>query len=149
MPNGPMGDNEATITVPDGFVLHDRRSPVTAPWEPIYARHEADQVRLGLVIRTPHTNSRGLLHGGVIAAITDNAMGLSVATVLRAARGETGTSPITASLSIDYLGRAALGQWLEIDTQFVHLGKQQAVAQALVTADGQIIARANATFRVG
>ena len=144
-----MGDKTTTMAAPDSFVLHDRTSPVTSPWEPIYARHESDRVLLGFEIRAAHTNSRGLLHGGVIAAMTDNAMGLSVATVARAARGETATSPITTSLSIDYLGRAALGQWLEIDTQFVHLGKQQAVAQALVTADGQIVARANATFRVG
>ncbi len=122
------------MAVPEGFVRHDRTSPLTAPWEPIYARRESDRLRLGLEVRAEHTNSRGLLHGGLIAALADNAMGLSAGVVLEAAGRRPERGLVTASLGIDFLGRAELGQWLEIDTAFV-------------TADGRVIARANATFR--
>jgi hypothetical protein len=49
----------------------------------------------------PHTNSRGLVHGGLIAALADNAMGLSCG------QGRQGVSQglITVNLSVDYLGR--------------------------------------------
>ena len=135
------------MSVPEGFAPHERASPLTAPWEPIYARREADRLRLGLHVRAPHTNSRGLLHGGLIAALADNAMGLSVAVVLEGEGRRPAKGLVTSSLSVDFLGRAELGQWLEVDTGFVHAGGSQAVAQAFVTADGAVIARADATFR--
>lgn len=135
--------------VPDGFDKHDRSSPATAHWEPIYSRAEPDRVRIGIEVRPEHTNSRGLLHGGLIAALADNAMGLSVGTVLTTQGRAPEQGLITASLAIDFLGKAELGQWLEIDTSFVHAGGRQGVAQAFVLADGAIIARANGTFRFG
>ena len=135
-------------TVPDGFAQNSRSSPLTAPWEPIFVLPRHDRVLLGLHVRKEHTNSRGLLHGGVIAALADNAMGLSVARLLDG-RGELPAGGlVTASLSVDYLGRAEIGQWLEFDTGFVHLSGSQAVAQALVSAEGAVVARANALFRM-
>lgn len=134
------------MAVPDGFEPHDRTSPLTAPWEPIYARREADRLRLGLEVRVPHTNSRGLLHGGLIAALADNAMGLSLGVRLEAEGRRPERGLVTTRLSVDYLGRAELGQWLEVDTSFIHLGGRQGHAQAFITADGTIIARADAAF---
>ena len=65
--------------VPEGFASHDRKSPVTDPWEPLFARQRDGVVELGLVLRPAHCNSRGFVHGGVIAALADNATGLSAA----------------------------------------------------------------------
>ena len=66
------------------------------------------------------------------------------------APGGGGTPPrtglVTTSLAVDFLGRAELGQWLEVDTPFTQAGRRQGVAQAFVAADGVIIARANASF---
>ena len=136
------------MSVPEGFVRHDRTSPLTAPWEPIFSKRESDRVRLGLEIRKEHTNSRGLLHGGLIAALADNAMGMSLGVWL----ADQGRTPerglVTTSLSVDFLRRAELGQWLEVDTTFAHAGKRQGVAQAFVTANGAVIARANAAFSI-
>ncbi|AXJ96462.1 MULTISPECIES: PaaI family thioesterase [unclassified Sphingomonas] len=132
--------------VPDGFELHTRTSPLTAPWEPIYARRHAERYLLALEIRTAHTNSRGLLHGGLIAALADNAMGLSLGEML-AAEGRPATrGAITTSLSIDYLDRADIGEWLVFTTGFIHAGKRTAVTEAIVTAGDRVIVRANAAF---
>jgi acyl-coenzyme A thioesterase PaaI-like protein len=130
-------------TPPVGFARHRRTSPLTAPWEPIFAREADGAVVLGLHIREAHTNSRGFAHGGLIGALADNAMGLSSS---RRLGGETRL--VTVSLSVDFLGRAQLGQWLEFDTVFVKPGSTLCFAQAFVSADGQPCARANAVFRV-
>ena len=53
---------------------HFRRSPLTEPWEPLFSRKEARKVVMGLHVREAHCNSRGLLHGGLIAALADNAI---------------------------------------------------------------------------
>jgi acyl-coenzyme A thioesterase PaaI-like protein len=134
---------EAVLDVPAGFVLHDRSAPATRPWEPIWRRHSGDTVVLGLRIRDDHCNSRGFVHGGLISAIADAAMGLSCARKL----GEV-SSLVTVSLSVDFLASALIGQWLEFDTVFVKPGGTLCFTQAFVTADGQPCARANAVFRV-
>lgn len=130
-------------TPPSGFAPHSRHSPLTTPWEPIYARETEGALVLGLYLREAHANSRGFAHGGLIGALADNAMGLSCG------RRLGGTARlVTVSLSIDFLGRAELGQWLEFDTVFVKPGSTLCFAQAFVTADGQLCARADAVFRV-
>lgn len=138
-PPGPAGDGGAAV--PPGFQPHARRSPLTDPWEPLYARVTGEAVVLGLHVRPAHTNARGLVHGGLIAALADNAMGLSCA-----ARLGDGRRPLTAALSVDYLGTARPGQWLTFETGFVKTGRTLCVASALVLADGVPCARANATF---
>ncbi|THD77717.1 MAG: PaaI family thioesterase [Phenylobacterium sp.] len=127
-----------------GFAPHDRKSPLTEPWEPLYSRLAGDRVILGLRAADPHTNSRGFVHGGLISALADNAMGLSCARTLGSAGGL-----MTVSLAVDFLGSAYKGQWLEFDTMFVKPGATLCFTQAFVTADGKPCARANAIFRVG
>ncbi|MBI1196608.1 MAG: thioesterase [Phenylobacterium sp.] len=134
---------DARVIVPDGFVRHDRRSAVTDPWEPLYRRLSGDMVVLGLRAGPAHCNGRGFVHGGLISALADNAMGLSC---VRRMGGLS--SLVTVNLSVDFLASALTGQWLEFDTMFVKPGGTLAFAQAFVTADGQACARANAVFRV-
>ena len=68
--------------VPAGFEPHVRKSPFTDPWEPLYARTTDRAVIIGLRLALPHCNSRGLIHGGLIAALADNAMGYTCAQAL-------------------------------------------------------------------
>jgi uncharacterized protein (TIGR00369 family) len=130
-------------TVPADFVLHTRSSAVTKPWEPIYANAREGSFRLGLMIADAHCNSRHMLHGGVIAALADNAMGLTLAHV----SGRVG-SVVTTALSVDYFGSGKIGQWLEIAPRLVSAGKSSGIVDAIVMADGVAIGRANASFRI-
>jgi uncharacterized protein (TIGR00369 family) len=120
-----------------------RTSPVTAAWEPLFSRRVDTAVQLGTWVRQAHCNRRGLLHGGVIAALADNALGLSCV----ASRQATGGA-LTVSLTIDYLASAQVGQWLLIEPRVLKVGSTLAFADALVTADGAIVARASGTFRM-
>ena len=133
---------------PQGFEPHFRRSPLTEPWEPIYSQRTNDRVIIGLYARDMHTNSRGMVHGGLIAALADNAMGLSCVQVLTAAGRKPEGGLVTVSLATDFIGAAKLGQWVAFDTQYVKTGRTLCFAQAFVTADGEVIARADARFRV-
>jgi uncharacterized protein (TIGR00369 family) len=132
-----------TASPPEGFAPHFRKSPVTEPWEPLFSRKLDGAVQIGLHLRAAHCNSRGLLHGGVIAALADNAMGLSCGLSLPSVEGL-----VTVSLTVDYVGSAKIGQWLQIGPRVLKTGKSMGFADALVTADGAVIARASATFRI-
>jgi uncharacterized protein (TIGR00369 family) len=133
-----------TVTdIPEGFEPHFRQSPLTDPWEPLYSKRTEKAVIIGLRLAKPHTNGRGLIHGGLIAALSDNAMGYSCAHVM----GGT-ASLVTIGLAVDFIGTAQTGQWLAVETDVIKTGRTICFAQSLVRADDVVIARANATFRV-
>lgn len=131
------------LAIPPGFAPNPRRSPLTDPWEPIYAKQTADALILGLRLAEPHTNARGLIHGGLIAALADKAMGHSCGLRM----GGT-VSLVTVNLSVDYIGSAKIGQWLEVASDVLKTGSTICFVQSIITADSVAIARANATFRV-
>ena len=128
---------------PVGFERHFRRSPLTDPWEPLYSKRTETAVVLGLWAGPPHVNTRGFVHGGLIAALADNAMGLACSFRL----GERARL-VTVNLGLDYLGAAALGQWIRWDAAVVKTGRTLCFAECLVVADHKPVARANATFSV-
>ena len=129
--------------IPEGFAHHFRPSPITAPWEPIYYKRTEDAIILGLRVAERHTNSRGFAHGGLIAALTDKAMGHSCGQKLAGA-----VSLVTVSMAIDFIASAQIGQWLTVESEVIKTGSTLCFAQCVVTADGVVIARANGTFRV-
>lgn len=135
----------AATAIPEGFEPHFRKSPLTDPWEPLYAKRTETSVMMGLRLAKPHTNSRGLIHGGLIAALADNAMGYSCA---QAMGWDTGKSLVTISLAVDFIGTAGIGQWLSIEPEAIKTGSTICFAQCLIKADDVVIARANGTFRV-
>ena len=129
--------------IPAGFEPLFRKSPLTEPWEPLYAKTTDKAVIIGLRLARPHTNGRGLIHGGLITALADNAMGYSCALVTNWT-----TSFVTVSLSVDFVGSAEIGQWCSIESDVIKTGKTICFAQCLIKADGVVIARASGTFRV-
>src|SRR5712671_3906937 len=100
--------------IPAGFVPHARKSPLTEPWQPLYSKHTDRAVIIGLRLAKPHTNGRGLIHGGLIAALADNAMGHSCGQAM----GGT-SSLVTISLAVDFIGTAQVGQWLAVECDVI------------------------------
>jgi uncharacterized protein (TIGR00369 family) len=136
--------------IPEGFLPHFRKSPVTEPWEPLYSRRSEGQVEIGLRLAAAHCNSRGFVHGGVIAALADNAMGLAfhAARSLAPGAGEANAGAVTMTLTIDYLATAKIGDWLQITPRVLRAGGATGFVDALVTGEDQLVARASAIFRI-
>lgn len=135
-------------TPPDGWTKHDRTSPLTAPWEPIWARRGERALALAVEVREAHCNGRGLAHGGLICALADNAMGLSA---LLAARAD-GLDPkgaLTVSLSVDFADSARPGDLLEVRPQVIRAGRTLAFVECRVVCGERTVARGSATFRLG
>src|SRR6201986_369116 len=129
--------------IPEGFEPHFRKAPLTDPWEPLYSKRTDKAVIIGLGLAKPHTNGRGLIHGGLIAALADNAMGYSCAHQMGWV-----TSLVTIGLAVDFVGTAQVGQWLAVETDVIKTGSTICLAQSFIKADDILIARANGTFRV-
>ena len=137
-----MRGPKVTDMIPDGFAPHFRKSGLTDPWEPLYSRNTGEAIQIGLRAGPAHANSRGFVHGALISALADNAMGLSCGLSLQGISGL-----ITVGLSLDFLSTARLGQWLEIRPVVLKTGKNLCFSTATIHADEGLCARANATFR--
>lgn len=129
--------------LPDGFKRHSRRSGLTDPWEPIYASADEDAFSLGLFASEPHVNSRGFVHGGLLSALADNAMGLSCARLIENVAGL-----VTISLNVDFLGTAYKNDWIEINAKPNRIGSSICFAEARIYAANQLCATAKAVFKV-
>ncbi len=129
-------------SIPEGFQPHTRKSGFTDPWEPIYHRSNVNGISLGLHARDAHANSRGFVHGGLLSALCDNAMGLSCIPHLGDIKGL-----VPVNLRMDFLGSAQVGQWLEFRADVTRTGRSLSFASATVLADNQPCARATAVFK--
>lgn len=137
-----------STSLPAGYERHTRRSPVTDPWEPLYARQTDDAVQLAIEVREPHCNGRGFAHGGLISALADNAMGLSIASQAKRTQGRELTGLVTVSLSLDFLDSAHVGEALQVQPSVLKLGRTLAFAECRVLAGERLVARGNASFRM-
>ncbi len=97
-------------SVPEGFAPHFRKSGLTDPWEPLHSKRADGAVIIGWRAAAVHANSRGFVHGGLITALADNAMGLSCGETLRARTCQPEFSLVTIILSVDFIASAKIGQ---------------------------------------
>jgi uncharacterized protein (TIGR00369 family) len=134
--------------IPAGWSVHERRSPLTAPWEPLFARRSARAVSLAVEVREPHCNARGIAHGGFVSTLADNAMGLSAIVAARA-DGLEPQGALTVSLNVDFVDAARPGELLEIHPEVVRVGRTLAFVEFRARVGERPVARGSATFRMG
>lgn len=134
--------------VPKGYQPHFRKSAFTDPWEPLYSRIAEDQISLGTILKEAHCNSRGIIHGGFISAIADNAMGLTCAQAIKA-DGREVKSLVTVNLNVDFTGMAKVGEWIATKSEVVKLGGNLGFIRCTIETKARVIARANSTFKLG
>lgn len=111
---------------------------------PVYSRSEGAALVLGLRAERKHCNSRGTVHGGILATLADIALGYSLAFST-----QPPTAAVTANLSLDFAGAAKEGDWLEAKVDFQKLGSRLAFGNCYVSVGEQRVVRASAVFLVG
>jgi uncharacterized protein (TIGR00369 family) len=128
---------------PAGFEPSRRTSPFLDLIGPVYTRAGEGAVLLGLRARTEHLNTRGFVHGAILAALLDVVCGRNCA--VRA--GLPGL--VTVSLTVDFVAAARDGDWLEASATVTRVGRRLAFAHGRVEAQGKPVATANGVFAVG
>jgi uncharacterized protein (TIGR00369 family) len=129
------------MNAPQGFQPLFRTSPVLDLIGPLYARAEGKHLVLGLRAGKKHCNSRGTVHGGMLATLADVALGYNMA---------FSTDPpgnlVTANLTLDYAGTAQAGDWLETQVDIQKQGSRLSFANCYILVGRQRIVRASAVF---
>ena len=129
--------------LPEGFVPISRTSPFTDLIGPIYQKTDESGLIIGLVAEEKHCNARGMVHGGVLGTLADIAMGYSAAFST-----QPPTRIVTTSQTVDYVGSAEKGDWIEVHTDVQKVGRSIAFANCYFHVDSRRIARASAVFSV-
>jgi acyl-coenzyme A thioesterase 13 len=130
--------------IPEGFRRIEGLSPFNALVGPLYERRDGERVSIGLALEEKHTNSRGIVHGGVLATLADLALGYA----MLARSGDKG-SFVTAHLAVDYAGAAHAGDWIESRTEIQRVGSRLAFANCYLVVGANPIVRASAIFARG
>lgn len=131
------------MDLPPGFAPMPQTSPVLELVGPLYLRREADNITLALLAQDKHCNSRGVVHGGILATLADTALGYAL---LLDDPGSAGVA--TVSLSLDYAAAAQRGDWLQAEVRIQRRGSRLAFANCYLTAAGQPIVRASGVFQM-
>ncbi|WP_395699477.1 PaaI family thioesterase [Aquabacterium sp.] len=95
-----------------------------------------------LQVGDSHRNAHGAVHGGVLFTLADTGMGAALYSLL--APGETGA---TIDAHITFL-RPVRGSTIECRSHCLRQGRAVAMLEAELTAAGEVVAKASATFAV-
>lgn len=92
--------------IPSGFRELTEASGFAAANGPWFEKIDNGRAIRGFLPGPQHANALGIVHGGMLAAFLDSAMGTAVWHTLQ-------RRAVTLTLSLDYLGPARIGDWLE------------------------------------
>lgn len=103
------------------------------------------RARCSLTLDERHTNRHGVLHGGIVACILDNAMGATGSLAM----DETGRYPmLTISMTTQFLASAGIGDALTAEGRITGGGRKIKFIDGWITdQDGTLIATATGVFR--
>ena len=107
-------------SVPPGFQPINQTSGFAEANGPWFEKVEDGRLIRGFRPGPQHSNSHGIVHGGMLAAFLDSAMGTAVF-------NDIDRRAVTLKLSLDYLGPARIGDWLQAEGWVV--GHDEHVAQ--------------------
>ena len=98
---------------------------------------------VGLRIDEGHLNYQDAAHGGVLTTLADVALSYAIHVSETPAPGLA-----TASLTVNFLGAARLGEWLEAEARIDRIGKRLAYTSGTIRRDGEAIATMTGVFSV-
>ena len=108
------------MSIPPGFRELKEATGFAAANGPWFEKIEDGRIIRGFRPGPEHANGLGIVHGGMLAAFLDLAMGTAVFHTLQ-------RRAVTLRLSLDYLGPGRLGDWLQAEGEV--LGHDEHVAQ--------------------
>ena len=130
-----------TEAPPEGFRVHEGRSPFMDHNGPFYVKGKGETLVMGTYITPRHINHGGIAHGGFIATFVDAAMGYAFATTTDPPGGA-----VTVSLKIDYAGVAKLGDWVESEVHIQKASGRIIFINVYLVCSGRRIVHASGVF---
>lgn len=120
-------------------------SGFTAHVGQFWRRQTEGDVEIGLIVEAHHCNNHlGTLHGGMVMTFADIALGSGAAKRLGAPR----FNGVTASLNMQFVAVAHVGEFISCRPEVVHQGRQMFFMRGLITSNEKIIASCEGIWKL-
>lgn len=133
----------ASGDIPQGFDLIRPFGKFHELIGPLYGKLDGERVIVGMRVEDKHGNRGNNLHGGMLCALADSAM-----TYACALRRPAEFGAVTASLSIEMMGAARPGDWIEAHVEVMRQGRRVIFLNAFIVRGEEKLARSSATFQI-
>jgi len=127
--------------IPAGFEQHHSLTGFMELLGPVYVKTAGKQAIVALRIEKKHLNKGGIAHGGLLATLTDSAMGINLT------RHQEAPKPmVSVNLTNDYLLPTRLGDWVEAHVTVEKLGASLGFARCNLMVGERCVVRAHGIF---
>lgn len=109
---------------------------------PIYIKDWSGPPISGFQVEERHCNPFGLCHGGWLSTFADVMLARQVPPL-----GISGGEFVTVSLSVDFVGAAKLGDWVEGQGEVIRKTKKLVFVQGIAQSGERMILRTNCIFQ--
>lgn len=107
----------------------------------VFKTHES-KTYCGFVASDKHENRNGVIHGGMLAAFSDRALG----TAVRHAR--PGIKTATIELSMHYVSSVDIGEFVEMECEVVRLTRSIAFMRGILSVGNRTVATAEGVWKI-
>lgn len=132
--------------VPAGFALLPPYGPFGELVGPTWQREGDGPTVLGFRVAEKHGNRLGVIHGGMLCTLVDNALAFGLRRTLEARPDSGSFVLVTTQLSVNFMGNAQRGQWVEAQVEVLRAGRRMGFCTCNVLADGVRIVQASGQF---
>lgn len=134
-----------TVAAPASF------DPAAAGWKrrdgslfigivgPIWTKGEGEARRYGLLVETRHLNRQGIVHGGMIMTLADQALGLGT---------HSDEPQVTVQLDTHFVSGAREGEFIEVTVRIVRRARSMIFMSAEMTVGDRVVALANGVWKL-
>jgi uncharacterized protein (TIGR00369 family) len=108
---------------------------------PIWQKLDESSMRLAFLAEAKHRNRRGVVHGGMIMAFADRALGMT-------ARRANGQKPqATIQLDVHFVDAVQMGEFVEIQAEIVRQTRSLIFMKADIVVGSRVVATANGIWK--
>lgn len=130
-------------SIPEGFQLSRDDGSFNNVMSPLYMKLVDGHPVMGLIVQKQHCNYSNIAHGGFLMTLMDYALSSALCSRL----GKYTTTP-TINMSMDFIGAAKLGDWIQVEVVSVDLTRTLGFVTAIVQGPHGHVARASGCFKL-
>lgn len=131
------------MNVPAGFEPIPHLGHYLSQLGPFQWKKADGRLIVGLRIEERHTNTRGIVHGGMLVTLADSALGRNMNLTRK-----THAAMVSVNLSTDFIGAAKVGDWLEAHVEIRKHGARLSFAECQLRVGDKVVVRCSGVFAV-
>lgn len=109
---------------------------------PILFKEDGGKIRYGFLADPKHENRRGVIHGGMLAAFADRAIGAAA----RASREGVGVA--TIEIGVHYMASVNVGDLVVADCEVVRMTRSLAFMRGTLTVADRVVATTEGVLKL-